>query len=163
MHVFLGNHDHRPMRVVNDHPEFEGVFTSDMFAFKEHGWTVHPFLQPGVLDGIRYQHYMPRKGSKRALSGVNLARNLLKRTWGSITVGHSHELQYETKGLLNGTRAHALVCGAFFDHDEEYAGADANAEWWRGLIVKHNVVDGDYSLDLWPMRRLRQHFQRKVR
>jgi hypothetical protein len=37
------------------------------------------------------------------------------------------------------------VAGAFYQHDEEYAGPQGN-HYWRGIVYKHEVRDGDYDL-----------------
>ena len=37
-----------------------------------------------------------------------------------------------------------LVAGSCYLHDEEYRGPQAKSEW-RGIIVCHDVADGDYD------------------
>jgi hypothetical protein len=59
-------------------------------------------------------------------------------------MGHVQGLQMATETTNNGRKIWGLVAGSFYMHDEEYKGPQAN-DHWRGLVLKHNVKDGDYS------------------
>lgn len=142
-HFCEGNHDVRVRKLADGAPWLEGIYSVGA-AHEAHGWTVHGYRTPARVDGIRYQHDMPAAGGNRAIGGVNHARSLLQRVkyQESVVVGHSHRLDYRTEASHTGKRVHALVCGAYLDHLEGYAGPD-NAEWWTGVVVLRDVVDGD--------------------
>lgn len=143
MYLTLGNHDVRVARLADEAPWLEGLYSVGA-AHEARGWTVVPFLDPLRLDGWRYQHYLPSRGGRRAIGGVNAARTLLTRVrhQESVVVGHSHLLQVATEAAHTGVRRHGLVVGCWLDHREEYAGED-NAEWWSGYVVLRGVRDGD--------------------
>lgn len=46
-----------------------------------------------------------------------------------------------------------LVAGAFYMHDEEYKGPQANNHW-RGVCMLNNVHDGVYDLETISLRSL---------
>jgi hypothetical protein len=159
--ITLGNHDDRLKRLSDDAPWLEGLHNVGK-AHAARGWEVHPFLEPARVDGIRYQHFMTKAGGKSAVSGEYHASHLLKRVGfaESVTVAHSHHFRYATFrhaawAERGPRRVHALVAGCYFEHDEDYAGPDENAAWWRGICVLRGVRDGDYDLETWSMGRIR--------
>lgn len=155
----VGNHDERIMRIAAEYPWMEGSFGYHSFGLEERGFTVVPFLEPIRIDGVRYQHFLPNRGTRRAVSGKYHADRLLDRLRyaESITVGHSHRLQHRWVRNLKGDEVNSLVAGCFFEHEEEYAGDD-NHEWWRGLCICHDVKDGSYDLELLSMDRLLREY-----
>lgn len=50
----LGNHENRIERVVEGDPKLEGTIGLEDLKYENYGWTVVPYLQPVVLDGIAY-------------------------------------------------------------------------------------------------------------
>ena len=46
--------------------------------------------------------------------------------------------------LPNGQTQIGCVAGSFYQHNEDYRGPQAASEW-RGLVVKHEVANGDYD------------------
>lgn len=159
--VFMttGNHDARIERLSADRPEFSGVVGMDLFDWKKYGATVVPFLQPLRIHGVRFQHYLSNGGG-RAISGINHARNLLKRVHHSesVVVGHSHNFAVETHASVVGGRKWGLVVGCYFDHVEHYAGTDSNVAWWAGIVHLHNVRDGDFDLETYRLADLRERY-----
>lgn len=154
-----GNHDERLFRIESEYPWMEGVFGYHSFGLVERGFEVVPFLDSIRVDGVRYTHYLSKKGSRGAISGKYHAHRLLERVkYGeSVTVGHSHRLQHVWSRNIRGDVVSGLVAGCFFEHTEDYAGDD-NEEWWRGLVLCHDVTDGEYDLELWSMDRLYRRF-----
>jgi hypothetical protein len=43
--------------------------------------------------------------------------------------------------LSDGTQRLGIVCGAFYDHDEDYMSPQGNKHW-RGIIQLNEVKDG---------------------
>jgi hypothetical protein len=48
----LGNHENRINRAVNDDAKLDGVLSITDLGYKDFGWTVHPFLEVVVIDGV---------------------------------------------------------------------------------------------------------------
>lgn len=137
-----GNHDHgRILRAVNDSPEFEGVLS---LADLDPGprWEMHDFLKPVWLDGIAYCHYFYHPNTGRPYSGENLYPRL-KTIGHSFTMGHQQTFSYAHRAVGN-VRHHGLVLGTSYLHDEDYLGPQGN-NYWRGVVVKHQVEDGMYD------------------
>lgn len=154
-HFCVGNHDARVFRIGEREPWMEGLFDPSS-AHEEAGWVIHDFLKPARLDGVRYQHYLCREGTDKAISGKNHARALLERVKHaeSVVVGHSHRYDHRIETLTTGRRVHGVVAGCAFLHEEDYAGEDDNAGWHRGVLVLHDVRDGDFDIEVWSMRRI---------
>ena len=143
----LGNHEQRIERFVNDHPELHGALDYSHFDWERRGWTVAPFLQPVEVDGVLYSHFFPRAPNGRVLQtryGAPNAKTQVQREHQSATAGHTPGIDLAIvaggKRLLRGLQA-----GSCYLHDEDYMGPQGNM-YWRGIIVKHGVHNGDYDL-----------------
>lgn len=154
-HFTGGNHDERMLKVADDAPWMDGVFSVGA-AHEARGWSYHPYLEPVRIDGIRYQHYLPNQVGK-AISGKYQTARMLERVRyaESVVVGHSHRLDYRTESDHHGRRVSALVSGCYMEHVEEYAGSD-NYEWWRGVCILRNVRGGDFDLETMSMARIKE-------
>jgi hypothetical protein len=141
---FMGNHEYRMVKAVDDMAQLEGLLDERLLDLD--AWTVHPFLQPAVFDGVRYAHYHYNPANGRPYSGMIETR--IKNVGASFTQGHQQTLMY---GLRPGwgqdgqpTMVHGLVAGSCYLHNESYLGPQGNASW-RGVVVCHNVHGGTYS------------------
>lgn len=76
----------------------------------------------------------------------------------SATAGHQQGLDVAVVPTPDGLQR-GVIAGSFYLHDEEYMGP--LNQYWRGLIVKHAVFCGDYSLcevDMnWLAAKYRRH------
>ena len=142
MHFTLGNHEERLMRHVNFNPELAGYLSYDAFELERFGWTVHDFLKPVVVDGIAYAHYFANPMSGRPYGGNIM--NKLNKIKISFTQGHQQVLEVGNTETPVGDRMWGLVAGSFYMHDEGYKGYQGNSHW-RGIVMKHDVKNGDYS------------------
>ncbi len=151
----LGNHDQRIERAVSTSPELEGKMGYSDLRYEQFGWEVIPYTIPIEVDGVFYCHFFPSGIKGEAISGVNIASNILTKMMVSSSVGHCHLFDYATRALPNGQRIHGLSAGCFADlkHVEAYA-KNVQYMWWAGLVLKHNVQDGDYDHEVFSMRRL---------
>ena len=140
MVLTLGNHEARIMRVVNDNPELDGFMSYDDLPYKD--WEVHGFLEPVVIGGVLYSHYMANPMSGRPYGGAAL--NILKQVGRSFIVGHAQKLDICTRFLPTGEQQWAVVAGACYLHDEDYKGPQGNPHW-RGIVYIENVVDGNFD------------------
>tara|TARA_R110000796_G_scaffold74740_4_gene168113 strand:+ start:1792 stop:2562 length:771 start_codon:yes stop_codon:yes gene_type:complete len=151
----LGNHEERINRAISCDAKLEGTFSIDDLGYKEHGWDVRPFLQAIEIDGIYYNHYFVSGVMGRPISGENPAKTICKKHMESCTAGHAHILDTACLTATGGRRVRGLVGGCFFEHHMPYA-ASTEYMWWKGLLIKHDVVDGNYNLQEFSMDRLRK-------
>ncbi|MCP4989569.1 MAG: hypothetical protein GY928_27000 [Colwellia sp.] len=143
MVLCYGNHEERIMRHVDENPELIGFLSYDNLRYEDMGWEVSDFLKPVVINGVAYSHFMPNPMSGRPYGGAAL--NVLKHVGESFCMGHQQKLDVATRFLpASGKQQWAVVCGACYDHDEDYKGHQGNHHF-RGVVVKHNVVDGSFN------------------
>lgn len=142
MEFCIGNHEERIMRHVESNPELDGSLGYEDLCLESFGWNVNPFLVPVDIDGISYAHYFYNPLSGRPYGGnIN---NKLNKVKSSFTMGHVQGLQIATETTNTGNKIWGLVAGSYYLHDETYKGPQGN-DHWRGIVMKHNVKDGDYS------------------
>ncbi len=155
----LGNHEQRIERAVECSPELEGTIDYSDLKYAAYGWEVVPYTVPIEIDGVWYCHFFPSGLKGEAISGVNVASNILTKMMVSSTVGHNHLFDYATRALPNGSRIHGLSAGCFADlsHIEKYA-INVQYMWWAGLVLKHNVQGGQYDLEVFSMKRLEEMY-----
>lgn len=135
----LGNHEERIVRYGNENPHLHGFVTVQDLGYEAWGWEVHPFLEVVEIDGIEYAHYITTGVMGRA---ANSAAAMLRERQKSCTMGHS---QYYDMAIHKKTQNRALMCGTFYQHDEDYLGPQGNS-YRRHLVFKHEVTDGRYDL-----------------
>ncbi len=143
--VFIeGNHEYRLQRYIDTAPTArEGIISRA--AFNTEGFEYHNFLNIVEIDGIMYSHYFCNPESLlRNVLGGQMANRLAKLKQ-SFTMGHQQTVLTGTAYLPTGRRIRGLVSGAFYQHDEAYAGPQGQ-NYWRGIHYKHEVVNGDYDL-----------------
>lgn len=142
LHFLLGNHEDRISRAVESNAELEGKLSLDDLNYGAHGWTVHPFLSVAMLDGVAYSHYFYQPNSGRPYGGM--AETRLRTVGHSFSQGHQQGLQTAQRSFL-GQRQRALIAGSCYLHEEVYRGPQA-ADEWRGILVCHEVENGNYDL-----------------
>lgn len=139
-HVLFGNHEDRITRAADDTAALDGKLSlSDLETC---GWSRHDFREVVNIDGIAYSHYFYNPNTGRPYGGENLLPRL-KTIGRSFTMGHQQGLQY-TLRAVGMRRHHGLVLGSSYLHDENYLGPQGNA-YWRGIVVCHQVEDGQYD------------------
>jgi len=142
LHLTLGNHEDRINRATNNDPKLDGTIGIQDLKYEEFGWKVHPFLVPVVLDGIAYCHYFVTGLLGRPCSSAAL--QLSKKHMSCIT-GHQQGLQIHTGHRADGKRLTSVIAGSCYEHDEDYMGPQGNKHW-RGILVAHEVDDGEFDL-----------------
>ena len=139
----IGNHEERLMRHVNANPELDGFVDYSSFKLEENGWEVYDFLEPAVVNGVTYCHFMANPLSGKPYGGA--AQNVLKHVGESFSMGHKQVLEIATRTLpASGKQQWAIIAGACYTHDEEYKGQQGNKHL-RGIVVKHQVDNGNYN------------------
>jgi len=155
-----GNHDEgRIEKATNVHPELHGTISIDDLGYKALGWEYVPFLEPIEIDGIHYCHYFKSGNSAtyNAISGISIGRSLLQRNHASSTVGHSHVLDIASAVRPDGSRIWGLSAGCYTPAEPSYA-KGSDKFWWRGLIVKRNVRNGDYDLETISLQEVERRY-----
>lgn len=142
----LGNHENRIARHVNTYPILEGKLSYRDLDYESYGWEVFPFLKCVEQDGILYSHYFPRNDQGRVAQtrrGAPSAALQVRREMQSCTAGHLQGLDFAIQ--QTGTRRYyGLIAGSFYMHDPEYLSPQGEA-YWRGIIVKNQVRNGEYD------------------
>jgi len=139
--LLRGNHEDRLTRMLNDEPKFEGIFGEHSFVSP--GWEVVPYLQPIELDGILFAHYFYNPNTGRPYAGN--VETMIRNVGQSFIQGHQQGLRMARHPLPGGRTQRGLVAGSYYTHAEPYRGPQATNEW-RGLVVLHEVHEGDYNL-----------------
>ncbi len=139
-----GNHDWRFVRAFRTDRRFGGGLPGPRHLVKRTpGVRLVPFLNIACVDGVHYSHYFVMPLTGKPIGGT--AINRLNKLKFSYTQGHVQTKETAEQHLANGSVVRGLVAGAFYQHDEEYRGPQANAHW-RGILYKHEVHAGNYDL-----------------
>lgn len=152
----LGNHEYRIVRATDNEPLLDGTIGLEDLAYEQWGWEVIPFLKPIVIDEISYCHYFYHPNTGKPYAGLNLETRL-KTIGMSFTMGHQQGLSIAIRDLANGKRQRGLVAGSFYQHDEEYRGYQGNGHW-RGIVMKHEVEQGNYDMMEVSLNYLRRRY-----
>lgn len=144
--MLRGNHENRINRAVESDAKLDGLMGDHHFNDVDLGWEVVPFLKPIDIDGVRYCHYFPRSANGKVLQmkhGAPNAATQVKREMCSCTSGHLQGLDFAIYQAGN-RRVMGLIAGSCYEHDEAYLGEMGN-DYWRGVVMKHQVENGDYD------------------
>jgi hypothetical protein len=141
MVLVLGNHEQRIERAVNDDAKLEGVLSINDLDYESFGWSVHPFLDVVVVDGIAYSHYFVTGVAGRPAGS---AAAQLRKTNMSTVAGHQQGLQISTGSRADGRRLTSIIAGSCYEHNEDYLGPQGNNHF-RGVLMLHEVEDGEFD------------------
>jgi len=157
-----GNHEHRISKAINASPELEGAISMDDLREASYYDTVVPYNgnTPGVieLDGVHYAHFFVSGVMGRAIGGEHPAYSLLTKEFVSCTQGHIHTMDFAIRTTVGGKKIYGCAAGVFQDYDSDWAG-ECNKLWWRGVVVKRNVQDGQYDPEFISLDRLRKEYK----
>lgn len=138
----LGNHEQRISKAVESDAKLEGVLSISDLGYEGYGWEVYPFLDVVVIDGVAFSHYFTSGTMGRPATSA--AAQLNKKHM-SCVAGHQQGLQIATGHRADGKRLTSIIAGSCYTHDEDYMGPQGNKHW-RGLLVLHEVNDGEFDL-----------------
>lgn len=137
-----GNHEHRMVKFVEEHPVLEGLI--GLHLLNDKGWELVPYCgaHPGVIeiDGIWYAHYFAQPNTGNPVTGTIATR--ISRIGGSFVQGHQQGLMRGDVPLATGRTYRGVVAGSCYLHDEGYKGV-ANAHF-RGIVVLNDVRKGQF-------------------
>ena len=143
LHFTLGNHENRITRAVDDSAELEDLMSFDDFNLKEHGFTVHDFLEPVVIDGVAYSHYFTSGVMGRPVSS---ATTMLNKKHMSTVMGHVQDRQIAYAKRADGARITGIFAGIYYQHDELYLTPQTGTSTtWSGVWILHEVQDGSFD------------------
>lgn len=157
-HITLGNHENRIDRAATTNPELHGKLSLSDLQFERFGWNVHPFLQPLVLDGVCFQHYLPSGAMGKPTGGVNHARSLVLKGMMSVVVGHSHQRDFFEMTRADRQKLVGLVVGCYDEGGHEYAAATQH-NWWSGLVMLHECHSGQFEPAWYSMNYMKEKFR----
>ena len=138
LHLTLGNHEDRISRAVNEDSRLEGLMSLLDLPYIKHGWKVHEFLIPVILDGIAYAHYFTSGQMGRPVAN---AKALVTKKMMSCVMGHAQNWDIHRAVRADGTAVIGVFVGACYLHDEAYLGPQGN-NYDRGIWVLHEVKNG---------------------
>ncbi len=140
MVLTLGNHEHRISRAVENDRKLEGLISLTDLKYEIY-WEVFPFLQPVVIEGICFSHYLCSGVMGRP---ITTARMLLTKKHMSCIVGHQQgrDVAYSHRG--DGRQITSIIAGSCYEHNESFLNHQTN-EHWRGIVVLNEVVEGTFD------------------
>lgn len=146
-----GNHEARISRLPKEDARFLGVVGTHLCKVEDYGFERVPFEQPIEIDSVWYCHYWKTAHSARPIGGT--IDNRLNKLGFSFVQGHEQGKRYGDRPLANGKTIHGIVAGSAYLGVETYRGPQGANEW-RGVVVLHDVRDGDFEPMFLPLRYL---------
>lgn len=137
-----GNHEARINRFASDDARFQGVVGEHLLNVEHFGFERYKFEQPVEIEGVWYCHYWKTSHSPRPIGGS--IDNRLNKLGFSFVAGHEQGKRYGDRPLANGRTIHGIVAGSCYLGREAYRGPQGANEW-RGVVVLHDVRDGDFE------------------
>lgn len=154
MVLTLGNHEDRINRAINNEPLLDGTISTDDLNYAKYGWEVYPFLEVVVIEGIAFSHYFTTGAMGRPASS---AQAMLNKKHMSCIAGHQQGRQSATGVKADGKQITAIIAGSCYEHDEDYLGPQGNKHW-HGVIMLHNVIDGEFDEMFAPLHYIRERY-----
>ena len=159
--VLIGNHDQRIEKALDLSPELEGTISLTDLALDYFYDTVVPYNgnTPATVavDGVSYAHFFSSGVMGRAVGGQHPAASLVTTQLTSCVSGHLHLADWCVRTNGNGKKIHGLFTGVYQDYVSEWAG-EANKLWWRGIVVLHNVEDGNFDPQFISLESIRKEY-----
>lgn len=158
LHLCKGNHDIRPLTLVEQMPQLAGLVDEYERKFNSMGWTVHPYQEPVKISGVYYSHMFTRttSGGTTAMSvrsGASTARAQLQANLLSCTAGHKPGFHYTEMPTAEGL-VQSMIVGSCYPHKMDYCGPQGNKHW-NGVVIKHMTGNGQYDFERISLKRLK--------
>jgi hypothetical protein len=157
-----GNHCERLQRCANDNPAID-TLPDPMGYLRGLGWETYPFLKPVRIGGVAFAHIFPKNAQGRETpAGLRMgppsALAMIRANMESCVMGHRQGL--ETAIYHTGRRTYrGIIAGSAYRHNETYLGPTQN--YWRGILMLHEVKDGNFSLLEVPLTYLARAYRKK--
>lgn len=156
MYLLLGNHEDRINRAINLEPMLYGTISTDDLKYADYGWQVIPFLEVLVLHNIAFSHYFVTGAMGRPASSPQA---ILNKKHMSCIAGHQQGRQSISGVSADGRQLTAIIAGSCYLHDEDYLGIQGNKHW-RGLVMLHNVCNGEFDEVYVPISYLQEKYEK---
>jgi hypothetical protein len=140
--ITIGNHENRINRAINDDPKLEGLISMDDLCYKSFFDEVYDFLDVVVIEGVAFSHYFVTGTAGRPAATASAQLN---KKHMSCVAGHQQGLQISTAHRADGKRLTSIIAGSCYEHNEDYMGPQGNKHW-RGVLMLHDVQDGEFDL-----------------
>lgn len=154
MILTLGNHEERINRAVENDAKLEGMLNISDLQYEHFGWSVHDFLDVVVIEGVAFSHYFVTGVAGRP-AGTAAAQ--FRKANMSCVSGHQQGLQIHTGNRADGKLLTSIIAGSCYEHEEAYLGPQGNKHF-RGLIMLHDVADGEFNLMPVPLTFINQKY-----
>lgn len=142
-YFLLGNHEQRIQRAIDSDAKLEGLVSyDDLLVSQLPDWHVQPFLEPLIKDDIAFNHYFTTGLAGRPAATANAQLN---KQHMSCIAGHQQGFQIATGYRGDGKRITSIIAGSAYVHNEAYLGPLGNNHW-RGILVLHEVQNGEFDL-----------------
>lgn len=159
--ILEGNHERRIEKALDLSPELEGTLGFQDYGYSEYYEDIIRYEggTPGTItiDGVLYAHYLVSGVMGRPVSGLHPAASLNAKAHRSCVVGHIHTTDYSVATTAVGEKIQSLVAPCFFDYDMDWAGT-VNRLYSRGVVILHDVEDGNYDPEWVSMNRLERYY-----
>lgn len=139
-YIFLGNHEHRIERVIENDPKLEGTIGINDLNYDLYWDKVFPYLHVEIIDGIAYSHYFTTGVMGRP---VTSARALVTKKHMSCVQGHNQKMEIYNEYKADGKLITGLFAGCCYLHDEDYLGPQGN-NYFRGIHLLYDINDGQF-------------------
>jgi hypothetical protein len=156
MVLTLGNHENRINRAVEGDPKLDGTISISDLGYTESGWEVFNFLEPVVIDGVVYCHYLVSGVMGRP---IGTAAAMVSKVHQSAVVGHQQGRQVAYGRRADGSNITCIIAGSCYLHDEDYMGHQGNKHW-RGILMLHEVSYGHFDEMFVSLDYLRKNYAR---
>ena len=108
--------------------------------YAKYGYTVVPFLDPLVIQGIVFKHFFTSGVMGKAIGGDNHARTMVIKNHMSCVAGHSHTKDLWETIRGDGKKIFGCVVGCYDEGWHHYT--TEQSRWWSGLTMLHEAHDG---------------------
>jgi len=107
-----------------------------------------------TYGGVDFAHYFSSGNFGSATSGVHHAYSVINNRHRSSVCGHSHKRDVYFKDAPGSL---GMVVGCFKGKEESWAG-QANLDWWKGIVVMHDVGEGRFEPQFVSMKMLKEEY-----
>jgi len=149
-----GNHEDRIERAVESDASLEGTISLADLDYEGAGWQVVPYLKPIKIAGVHFAHYFPSGIMGRPCT---TARKIISTYHTSCAAGHQQGLDVAYADKADGGRITAIIAGSFYQHKEAYLTPLGNRHW-RGIVMLHEVRNGNFDPMFVSMTYLKKRF-----
>jgi hypothetical protein len=143
-----GNHEERLLRAAEMSPELDGTLPDPIAYLTGLGWEAHPFLKVVRIAGVAFAHFFPKNSQGRVTAGSSRmgapsALAQIKANMESCVAGHRQGLDVAIYHAGR-TTLRGIIAGSAYRHEEHYLGPQGE-NYWRGVLMLHEVRNGTFS------------------